>query len=238
MSMTSRLLIYKILQENVRQVSYPDVDVKTSSIRMTSTSVRITEMIVEMINPTTLNIDWCPVLKGDSLRGYKIRYAMKDISSYNEIFVTPGISNYTLSGLRPNTEYVISVNAVDENEVIIRNCGFGIHKTDVLEDESRRRHESPYVTAIAAVLLLLLALVVPITFLLVRKCEPCINTLRNTLSREKNHVGISNNSDPSNYVSDKPTSSFHVHIQQRLDTMRSTSVPNRRTHEIAMMDKP
>lgn len=88
-------------------------------------------MIVETINSTTLNVDWCPVL--NCVPDYKIRYAMKDISPHNEIFVTPGLSNYTIRGLRPNTEYVISVNAVDENKVIIRNCGFGTHTTEDID---------------------------------------------------------------------------------------------------------
>ena len=125
-----------------RFISDTDVEIQTSPSRMNPLSVRFEGMLVESINPTTLTIDWCPVLNSDSFRGYKVRYAMKDMSSYNEIFVSPGISNYTITGLRPNTEYVISVYAVDENEAILRNCGFGTHKTDEIyhQLDSKKHH--------------------------------------------------------------------------------------------------
>ncbi|KAH3841776.1 fibronectin-like [Dreissena polymorpha] len=150
--------------QSERLVSDTDVEIQTSPSRMNPTSVRFEGMLVEIINPTTLTIDWCPVLNSDSLRGYKIRYAMKDMSSYNERFVSPGISNYTITGLRPNTEYVISVYAVDENEAILRNCGFGTHKTDEIEGTANAG-PMPYIAALIAVVLLTTAIVVPLSIL-------------------------------------------------------------------------
>jgi len=95
-----------------------------------STTVRFEDMIVDVINSTTLHVEWCSVVDCVSLSGYKIRYSLKESSSYNEIFVTPGISSYTISGLKPNTEYIINVNAVDVSERVVRNCGWGTFRTE------------------------------------------------------------------------------------------------------------
>lgn len=83
-----------------------------------------------MVNPTSIHIDWCPPINCQGIHGYKIRYSIKDNSSYNEIFVTPGTTSYTLTGLKPSTEYVINVNAIDENEHVLQNCGLGTQRTD------------------------------------------------------------------------------------------------------------
>ncbi|KAH3841767.1 hypothetical protein DPMN_115246 [Dreissena polymorpha] len=154
-----------MFNQSERFISDTDVEIQTSPSRMNPLSVRFEGMLVESINPTTLTIDWCPVLNSDSFRGYKVRYAMKDMSSYNEIFVSPGISNYTITGLRPNTEYVISVYAVDENEAILRNCGFGTHKTDEIEGTANAG-SMPYIAAVIAVVLLTTVIVVPLSILI------------------------------------------------------------------------
>ena len=98
-------------------------------------AVRFEDMLIEVINSSTLYVDWCPVLNCDNLYGYKIRYSVKDNSSYNEVFVTPGISNFTITGLKPATEYVISVNAIDDKESVIQQCGLATQKTDEFEGE-------------------------------------------------------------------------------------------------------
>lgn len=95
-----------------------------------TTTVRFEEMLIDVINSTTIHVDWCPPVNCSGIYGYKIRYSIKDNPSYNEIFVTSGISNYTLSGLKPNTEYVISVNAIDDNEIVVQNCGWGSQRTE------------------------------------------------------------------------------------------------------------
>ena len=89
-------------------------------------------MLIEVINPTTIHVDWCPVINNNDLHGYKIRYATKDNSSYSEIFVTSRISSYTITGLRPNTEYDIRVNAIDEKENVIHQCGWALQRTEDL----------------------------------------------------------------------------------------------------------
>ena len=96
-------------------------------------TVRFEEMLIDVINATSLHVDWCPALNCSGIHGYKIHYSVKDNASYNEIFVTPGISSYTISGLKPNTEYVISVNAIDENDIVVHNCGLGTQRTDEID---------------------------------------------------------------------------------------------------------
>ncbi|XP_052796280.1 uncharacterized protein LOC128228819 isoform X2 [Mya arenaria] len=130
-----------------------------------ATSVRFEDMMVDTINATTLHLDWCPLLNCDTLYGYKIRYSIKDHCSYNEIFVTSGISSYTISGLKPNTEYIISVNAVDAEERTVHNCGWGTFRTDDLDGPESRR-SAPYVAVLVAAVLLTTAIVVPLTILL------------------------------------------------------------------------
>lgn len=95
-----------------------------------TSAVRFEEMLIDVISATSLHVDWCPPINCSGIHGYKIRYSIKDNSSYNEVFVTNGISSYTLSGLKPNTEYVISVNAIDENESVLHNCGWGTQRTE------------------------------------------------------------------------------------------------------------
>jgi hypothetical protein len=98
-------------------------------------AVRFEEVLIEVINSSTLNVDWCPLLNCDNLYGYKIRYSIKDNTSYNEVFVTPGISNFTITGLKPATEYVVCVYAIDDKESVIQQCGLATQKTDEFEGE-------------------------------------------------------------------------------------------------------
>ncbi|XP_045156685.2 uncharacterized protein LOC123523112 isoform X2 [Mercenaria mercenaria] len=145
-----------------------DLDCETTPMKSTQTeiemqspqayaAVRFEEMLIEVINSSTLYVDWCPVLNCDNLYGYKIRYSITDSSSYNEVFVTPGISNYTLTGLKPATEYVICVNAIDDNERVIQQCGLATQKT--VEFEGKLYRSTPYTTVIAAAILLTTAIV-------------------------------------------------------------------------------
>ncbi|XP_045156684.2 leucine-rich repeat, immunoglobulin-like domain and transmembrane domain-containing protein 2 isoform X1 [Mercenaria mercenaria] len=170
-----------------------DLDCETTPMKSTQTeiemqspqayaAVRFEEMLIEVINSSTLYVDWCPVLNCDNLYGYKIRYSITDSSSYNEVFVTPGISNYTLTGLKPATEYVICVNAIDDNERVIQQCGLATQKTVEFEDERRNHLGAPNCTVIAGVMLLLIAVVVPVTFLFLRKCGPCSSTTDNKIT--------------------------------------------------------
>ncbi|WAR00715.1 hypothetical protein MAR_025087 [Mya arenaria] len=184
-----------------------------------ATSVRFEDMMVDTINATTLHLDWCPLLNCDTLYGYKIRYSIKDHCSYNEIFVTSGISSYTISGLKPNTEYIISVNAVDAEERTVHNCGWGTFRTDDLDDEHQGRQESPYLAAIAGALLIVIALVVPITLLFVKKCGPCNGSI---------------NDNSSNI--DKGVMAEHTSIQPLTATDTPGGVVNRRTNQDTLFD--
>lgn len=126
-----------MLYKNLHHLSGTDAlqaanETKTSQ---SNVSVRFENMLIDVVNATTLHLDWCPATDCDNIHGYKIRYCMKESPSYNEIFVTPGISNYTISGLKPATEYIICVNAVDDKESIIHHCGTGLQRTDAYDSK-------------------------------------------------------------------------------------------------------
>ena len=131
-----RLIGYIIIYSNYEFFSTETQTSKeVSNSRSGSTTVRFDGIILDVLNSTTIHVDWCPihVSTNETLCGYKIRYAALDNSSYNEIFVPHGISSYTITGLRPNTEYDISVNAVDKRENVIQTCGWVRQKTYELE---------------------------------------------------------------------------------------------------------
>ncbi|XP_060574048.1 uncharacterized protein LOC132731801 isoform X2 [Ruditapes philippinarum] len=177
----------EIEDDNIVCESTP-IETTQTEIEMVSTqayaAVRFEEVLIEVINSSTLNVDWCPLLNCDNLYGYKIRYSIKDNTSYNEVFVTPGISNFTITGLKPATEYVVCVNAIDDKESVIQQCGLATQKTDEFEDERSNHFGAPNCTVIAGGMLLLLALVVPVTFLFLRKCGPCSTDNKITIIKQ------------------------------------------------------
>ncbi|KAK3593750.1 hypothetical protein CHS0354_014281 [Potamilus streckersoni] len=151
---------------------------KESNKDISKAVVTFDRLIVDTINPTTLHLDWAPCNQCLSVSGYKIRYNIKDNASYNEIFVTPGITSYTVSGLKPNTEYDVCVNAMDQHQRVICSCGNVTQRTDPMMKD-KKRYDVPYIAVITAACLLIIAALVPLTFLLLRECVKC-DTSMNT----------------------------------------------------------
>ncbi|KAL3865824.1 hypothetical protein ACJMK2_043174 [Sinanodonta woodiana] len=160
-----------------------DLDTK-SKTDISTAVVKFDRLIVDSINPTTLHLDWAPCSQCLSLSGYKIRYSIKGNPCYNEIFVTQGITSYTVSGLKPNTEYDVCVNAMDQHHTVICSCGNVTQRTDPMMKD-KKRYEVPYMAVITAACLLIIAALVPLTFLLLRECVKCDASLN--ASQDKHH---------------------------------------------------
>ncbi|KAK3593748.1 hypothetical protein CHS0354_014279 [Potamilus streckersoni] len=122
-------------------------------------------LVVETIDQTTILLDWTSCCQDMALKGYIIRCKKMNNSSCNEIFVPPGITSYTITGLEPNTEYKLCIDAVDQCSQVICSSGNMTQTTDPLFKE-RRRHAVPYIAVLMAICLLIAAAVVPLLFLL------------------------------------------------------------------------
>ncbi|KAL3865830.1 hypothetical protein ACJMK2_043180 [Sinanodonta woodiana] len=144
------------------QCKYPDVEEDAQKAPLI---VRYFDgLVVETIDPTTILLDWTPCCQHMTLKGYMVRCNITNNSICKEIFVPPGITSYTLTGLEPSTDYILCIDAVDQHHQIICSSGNMTQTTDPVFKE-KRRHAVPYIAAITAICLLIAAAMVPLFFL-------------------------------------------------------------------------